>query len=55
VPANAGEDVEQGKHSYIAGKSTKLYRHVENQYGCFFGFFVCLFLVLFLFLFQKTE
>ena len=34
VTAHAGEDVEQGKDSFIAGRSANLYSHYENQYGC---------------------
>ena len=29
----AGEDVEQGEHSFMAGGSTNLYSHFGNQYG----------------------
>ena len=33
--AHAGEDVEQGKHSSIAGGSANVYNHVGNQFGNF--------------------
>ena len=33
VTAHAGEDVEQGEHSFIAGWSANLYSHYGNQYG----------------------
>ena len=35
VTAHAGKDVEQGEHSSIAGGSTNLYNHFENQFGGF--------------------
>lgn len=33
MSAHAGEDVEQGKQSSIAGVSVNLYSHYGNQYG----------------------
>ena len=33
--AHAGEDVEQGEHFFIAGRSTNLYNHFGNQFGSF--------------------
>jgi hypothetical protein len=35
VTAHAGEDVEQGEHSSIAGENANLYNHCENQFGGF--------------------
>ena len=35
VTAHAGEDVEQGEHSSIAGGSANLYNHFGNQFGGF--------------------
>jgi len=35
VTARAGEDVEQGELSSIAGGSANLHNHLENQYGSF--------------------
>ena len=35
VIAHAGEDVEQGEHSSIAGGSANVYNHFENQFGGF--------------------
>ena len=35
VTADAGEDVEQGEHSSIAGGIAHLYNHFENQFGSF--------------------
>jgi hypothetical protein len=32
VTAHAGEDVEQGKHSFIAAMSVNSYNHYGNQY-----------------------
>ena len=33
--AHAGEDVEQGEHSFIAGDNENLSNHFGNQYGRF--------------------
>jgi hypothetical protein len=35
VAVRAGEDVEQGEHSSIAGRSTQLHSHFGIQYGGF--------------------
>ena len=35
VTAHAGEDVDQEKHSSIAGGSTNLYNNFGNQFGSF--------------------
>jgi hypothetical protein len=35
VTAHTGKDVEQGKHSSIAGEITNLYNHSGNQFGIF--------------------
>ena len=33
--AYSGKNMEQGKHSSIAGESTNLYNHFRNQFGIF--------------------
>ena len=35
VTADAGVDVEQGEHFFIAGGSANMYNHFENQPGSF--------------------
>ena len=35
VTAHAGEDVEQGEHSSIAGGSANLYNHFGNEFCIF--------------------
>lgn len=35
MTAHAGEDVEQGEHSSIAGQCVNLYNHFGNQFGGF--------------------
>jgi hypothetical protein len=37
TPAHAGEDMEQGEHSSIAGRSANVYSHYRYQCGDFSG------------------